>query len=97
MIKHIVLFKLTDNSSENCEKAKEVLLSMNGKVDLLRGITVGVDNLHSARSYDVALEVLLDDMDALGAYQKDPYHCGVVKEHMHKVTEKSVAIDFDLD
>lgn len=96
MIKHIVLFKLADNSPENCEKTREILLSMDGKVDLLRGITVGVDKLHSARSYDIALEVILDDMDALEAYQNDPYHCGVVKEHMHKVAEKSVAIDFDL-
>ncbi len=97
MIKHIVLFKLADNSPENCKKTKEVLLSMDGKVDLLRGITVGVDNLHSPRSFDIALEVLLDDMDALEAYQHDPYHCDVVKEYMHKVIEKSVAIDFDLE
>ena len=97
MIKHIVLFKLADNSPEKCAKAREILLSMDGKVDLLRGITVGVDNLHSARSFDVALEVLLDDMDALEAYQQDAYHCGVVKEYMHSVTEKSVAIDFDVD
>lgn len=96
MIKHIVLFKLADNSPENCEKTREILLSMDGKVDLLRGITVGVDKLHSARSYDIALEVILDNMDALEVYQKDPYHCDVVKEHMHKVAEKSVAIDFDL-
>lgn len=96
MIKHIVLFKLADNSPENCAKAREILLSMDGKVDLLRGITVGVDNLHSARSYDIALEVILDNMAALEAYQNDPYHCGVVKEHMHKAAEKSVAIDFDL-
>ncbi|MBO7151844.1 MAG: Dabb family protein, partial [Clostridia bacterium] len=32
MVKHIVLFKLKDNSAENCLKAKEVLLSMEGKV-----------------------------------------------------------------
>lgn len=97
MIKHIVLFKLADNSPENCAEAVDILRSMDGKVDLLRGITVGVDNLHSARSYDIALEVLLDDMDALEAYQHDPYHCDVVKAHMHKVTDKSVAIDFDLN
>lgn len=97
MIKHIVLFKLADNSLENCAKTADILRSMEGKVDLLRGITVGVDKLHSERSYDIALEVLLDDMDALEAYQHDPYHCDVVKAYMHKVAEKSVAIDFDSD
>ncbi len=96
MIKHIVLFKLSDNSPENCAKTAEVLQSMDGRVELLRGITVGTDNLHSPRSYDIALEVLLDDMDALEAYQHDDYHCNVVKKHMHSVACASVAIDFDI-
>ena len=65
MIKHIVCFKLKNNSPEECEKAKEILLSMQGKVPELRGITVGVDFLHSERSYDLILEVLLDNAAAL--------------------------------
>lgn len=96
MIKHIVCFKLTDNSPENCEKAKEVLLSMQGNVPLLRSIEVGVDFLHSERSYDVILQVTLDDAAALEAYQNDPYHCEVVKKHMHAVRAASVAIDYEL-
>ena len=97
MIKHIVCFKLKDNSLENCEKAKEVLLSMQGNVPQLRGIEVGIDFLHSERSYDLILQVLLDDADALTAYQNDPYHCGVVKKHMHAVRSASVAIDYVID
>lgn len=94
MIKHIVCFKLKDNSPEECQKAKEVLLSMDGKVPELRGITVGIDFLHSERSYDLILEVLLDDEAALESYQNDPYHCSVVKTHMHAVRKSSVAIDY---
>ncbi|MGN0547694.1 MAG: Dabb family protein [Acutalibacteraceae bacterium] len=96
MIKHIVCFKLKDNSPEECEKAKEVLLSMQGKVPELRGITVGIDFLHSERSYDLILEVLLDDAAALESYQNDPYHCSVVKKHMHSVRESSVAVDYEI-
>lgn len=94
MIKHIVCFKLKDNSLAECEKAKEVLLSMQGNVPQLRGITVGIDFLHSERSYDIILEVLLDDEAALESYQNDPYHCSVVKAHMHAARESSVAIDY---
>ncbi len=96
MIKHIVCFKLKDNSREECEKAREVLLSMKGNVELLRDIEVGVDFLHSPRSYDVILQVVLDDEKALDDYQKDEYHCSVVKKHMHAVAESSVAIDYYL-
>ena len=94
MLKHIVCFKLKDNSLENCEKAKEVLLSMQGNVEMLRDIRVGIDVLHSERSYDLILETVLDDMDALEAYQQHPYHVSVVKKHMHAVRETSVAIDY---
>lgn len=95
MIKHIVCFKLKDNSEENCRKTAEILRSMEGRVELLRGIEVGVDFLHSPRSYDIILQVILDDADALDAYQKDEYHCSVVKTHMHAVQETSVAIDYE--
>lgn len=94
MIKHIVCFKLKDNSPAECEKAKEVLLSMQGNVPQLRDIKVGIDFLHSERSYDIILEVLLDDEAALESYQNDPYHCSVVKTHMHAVCEASVAVDY---
>lgn len=94
MIKHVICFKL--KAGESVEKAKEVLLSMEGKVPMLRGIEVGVDFLHSGRSYDLILNVLLDDRDALTAYQKDAYHCDVVKTHMHAVVESSVAVDYEV-
>ena len=93
MIKHIVCFKLKDNSAEECKKAADILKSMDSNVDLLRGIEVGVDFLHSPRSYDIILQVVLDDADA---YQKDEYHCSVVKKHMHAVAETSVAIDYEI-
>ncbi len=94
MMKHVVCFKLHDNRPEECERAREVLLSMDGKVPMLRGISVGVDFLHSPRSYDVMLEVLLDGPEMLEPYQNDPYHCGVVKKHMHAVAQSSIAVDF---
>ena len=96
MIKHIVCFKLQDNSPAACEEAKSMLLSMEGKVPQLRGISVGIDFLHSERSYDVILEVLLEDEAALEAYQQDPYHAGTVKPYMHRVRQASVAVDVRL-
>ncbi len=96
MIKHIVCFKLIDNSEENKLKAKEVLLSMVGNVPLLRGIEVGTDFLGSPRSYDVILITTLDDKASLDAYQVDEYHVNVVKKHMHSVVSTSVAIDYEI-
>ena len=96
MIKHVICFKLKDNSPAACEKAKEVLMSMKGNVPTVKDIAVGIDFLHSERSYDIHLEVLLDSKEALEDYQKDAYHCDVVKTYMHSVREASVAVDMEV-
>ncbi len=97
MIKHIVCFKLKDNTQENVTKAAEVLASMDGNVPMIRDMEIGTDFLHSPRSYDIILQVTLEDETALDAYQNDPYHCNTVKTHMHAVCESSVAVDYYLD
>lgn len=96
MIKHIVCFKLKDNSDEICRKTADILLSMKGKVPQIIDIEVGVDFLHSSRSYDIILQVTLGSRDKLDEYQNDPYHCDVVKTYMHSVMESSVAIDYNI-
>lgn len=95
MIKHVVCFKLAENNENAKKEAKEILLSMKGKVPQILDITVGTDFLCSARSYDVFLMVALDDKKALDDYQNDEYHCGVVKTYMHSHTTASVALDFE--
>lgn len=95
MIKHIVCFKLVDNSPAECEKAKEVLLSMNGNVPSAKKIEVGLDVLHSNRSYDLVLMVDVEDREALEAYANDEYHCSVVKRHMHFACDSSVTVDYE--
>ena len=94
MIKHIVCFKLKEG--ESVEKAKEVLLSMKGNVPTIIDIEVGQDFLKSQRSYDLILQVVLKDKDALNEYQNDEYHCSVVKKHMHAVRESSIAVDYEI-
>ncbi len=94
MVKHVVCFKLKEG--EDKELAKKVLLGMENNVPTVRGIEVGIDELHSARSFDVMLTVLVDDFKALEEYQKDPYHVDVVKKHMHSVVDKSISMDYEI-
>ena len=93
MIKHIVCFKLKEG--EDVHKAVEVLRSMKGNVPTALEIEVGEDFLKSERSYDIILQVTLKDREALDEYQNDPYHCSVVKKHMHAVRLSSVAVDYE--
>ena len=94
MIKHIVCFKI--KQGESVGEAANVLRSMKGKVPTVIDLEVGEDFLKSERSYDIILQVTLKDREALDQYQQDPYHCSVVKEHMHKVRESSIAVDYEI-
>ena len=83
MIKHVLSVKLIDNSPEECQKVKELFLSMRGKVPCIRELCAGID--------------LLDSPQALEEYQKDPYHADVVKPYIHQVRKASVAVDYEMD
>jgi len=95
MITHIVLFKLADPSAENLAATRSKLLSMDGKIDLLRYLEVGVDLIRSERSYDIALTTRFDSLDDLQAYQIHPYHAGEVVPHMKAVCTSIVAVDYE--
>ena len=95
MVTHIVFFKLKDRSATSINAAREKLLSMAGKIDLLRHLEVGADVIRSERSYDLALVTRFDSMDDLQAYQVHPYHAGEVIPHMKSVCASIVAVDYE--
>ena len=95
MVTHIVLFKLKDTSPDSITAAKEKLLSMKGKVEMLRHLEVGVDAVRSARSYDIALYTKFDSLDALQAYQVHPYHGGDVAPYMREASEAVAVVDYE--
>ena len=94
MVKHIVCFKIKEEYKNRIPEAKATLLSMEGNVPMLKKIIVGVDFLHSERSYDLILETWFETKEDLENYQVDPYHVSVVKKLMHEIREASVAIDY---
>ena len=95
MVRHIVMFSLKDKSPKKLEEAKRVLLSMKDNVPMLKNIEVGVDFLHSSRSFDLVLITDFSTRKDSFDYQEDEYHKTVVKTYMHAHVEKSVAIDYE--
>lgn len=94
MITHIVFFKLKDGSEENVARAAQVLKDMEGKIEVLKSIEVGIDVLHSERSYDIALITKFESMEALEVYQVHPVHKKII-EYMLQVREASISVDFE--
>lgn len=92
MFTHIVLFKL--KSKEDAVKVKEKLLAMEGKIPQLRLLEVGIDVIHSQRSYDVALYTKFDSRESMEEYQVHPVHVEVA-EYIADVRESAVAVDYE--
>jgi hypothetical protein len=95
MVTHIVLFKLSEPTSENLSATRDKLLSMNGKIDQLRHLEAGIDVIRSERSYDIALVTKFDSLQELQEYQVHPYHAGEVVPHMKSVCSSIVAVDYE--
>jgi hypothetical protein len=94
MITHIVCFKLKDRSAASVQRTRDVLLSMEGKIEQLLHLEVGADVLHTERSYDIVLITKFNSMADLDAYQIHPFHQEIVK-HIKSVGDTSVAVDFE--
>lgn len=92
MLTHIVFFKLRDRAEVT--KAKDALLSLTGKIPTLRQIEVGIDILHSERSYDLALTTKFDSLEGMQQYQTHPEHIKVA-EYLATIRESSLTVDYE--
>lgn len=94
MFTHIVFFRLKDKSRENVNKARDILLGMNGKIPQLKHLQVGIDVVHSGRSYDIALITKFDSREAMDDYQVHPVHVNEVLHYLKPMLDSSAAVDF---
>lgn len=49
MVKHVLMIKLKDNSKEQCEKLRDLFMTMKGRVPQALDVEAGADFLHSER------------------------------------------------
>jgi len=93
MFTHIVFFKF--KSKEQINEARNILLSMEGKIPQLKGLEVGVDVLHTERSYDLALVTRFDSLEDMNTYSVHEYHVNEVLKYLKPMLECSKVVDFE--
>ena len=94
MFTHIVFFKLKEPTIENLERAKNILTAMEGNIPQLKGIEVGVDELHTERSFDLVLITRFDSLSDMDNYQIHPYHVNEVLANLRPMLEASKVVDY---
>jgi len=92
MVTHIVCHKYTDR--EEAKKIAPMLKALVGVVPGLISMEAGADFMGSARSFDLALIAKFESREDLAVYAEHPEHVKV-KEYIHTVLEKGIAVDFE--
>ncbi|MGY0373264.1 Dabb family protein [Clostridium sp. JNZ J1-5] len=96
MFTHVVFFKLKEPTIDNLEKARRLLVDMEGKIEQLKGLEVGVDVVRSERSYDIALITRFDSKKDMDDYQVHPYHVNEVLKNLKPMLQSSAAVDYEI-
>lgn len=96
MVINNLLLKLKDRSPENIAKARDVLISMKGKIEELIDLKVEVNIRSGASSYDILLIAKYRSMKDLEAYLVHPFHIEVGKYIAH-VLEDSAAVCYECE
>lgn len=100
MIKHIVFWNLKDVSANgdkdfNANSIKQKLESLQGKIEGLIKIEVGIDFLHSPESMDLVLYSEFKDKAALDFYQQHPLHKEIMPFIAEARSERRV-VDYEV-
>ena len=95
MVKHIVMFKLTEKTSENMKLATDSLRSLENNIETLKSLEIGTDFLESDRSYDIVLTTHFENQEGLKTYSSHENHLPVVKI-MRSLCSSSVVVDYEL-
>lgn len=93
MIRHIVFFKHEDR--QKVDKLSNMLIELKEKIDFIIDLEVGVDFLHSARSFDLAFMVTLPSKEHLTLYAEHPEHLPIV-EWVKANGFESKAVDYEM-
>lgn len=100
MIKHIVMWNLKDfaagaDKKENAKKLKESLEALEGVIEEIKAIEVGLNINPSPAAFDVILYSEFEHREGLEAYQKHPEHLKIV-DFVGEIRSERAVVDYEI-
>jgi hypothetical protein len=100
MIKHIVMFKLTEsakgrNKATNIKALKAKLVALPAQIEKIKFFEVGINFLEASVAYDLVLVSEFESREALYRCQKHPEHVKVTN-FVGKTCESRIVMDYAL-
>lgn len=99
MIKHIVMWRLKEfaagaSREENAAKLKQSLEALDGVIDEIAAIEVGINFNGSPAAFDVVLYSEFENREGLEAYQKHPEHLKIV-DFVGEIRTDRAVVDYE--
>ena len=94
MVKHIVMFKLNEKSSENLKTLTSALNGMKGQIEALKFLEVGEDFKNSDRSFDLVLTAHFENRQDLKTYAGHKVHQPVI-QLARSLCSQTVVVDYE--
>ncbi len=94
MVKHVVFFKLQDNSQKNKESVRDKIMNMKGKIEELKHIEVGINFSPEERAYDLVLISEFESKKDLKSYAVHPLHVKVI-EFLKSINTVTKVVDYE--
>jgi hypothetical protein len=100
MVRHVVMFKLTEFASPaekqaRMEQIKIGLEALAGRIDVVRSIHVGL-NINPSEEWDVMLTAEFDSLEDLPAYSNHPEHIAVLSALIAPVKAARACVDCEI-
>lgn len=101
MIRHVVLFDFAKEAEgktaiENAVKARDMLLGLQDKIEILRRIEIGINDSEADETNGTLCLVCdFDSLDDLQIYQNHPEHLKVAS-YIAKVKTQRSCVDYEI-
>lgn len=100
MIKHIILWKIKEDKSE--EEKKQIKIGVKSGLEGLRGVVPGLQNISvvteglPSSNADIMLDSEFESEEALKNYAVHPAHVKVADENVRPFMEVRMCMDFEV-
>ncbi len=100
MIKHIILWKIKEDKSE--EEKKQIKIGVKSGLEGLRGVVPGLQSISvvteglSSSNADIMLDSEFESEEALKNYAVHPAHVKVADENVRLFMEVRMCMDFEV-
>ena len=95
MIKHIVFFKLVDNSEEKCNELASKLRPLKNEISEIIDYEVGINFAQSERAYDISLISSFASEEDMEIYAKHPKHIDFIA-YAQEIGAQTKVVDYKL-